>query len=78
MADFKQKDGYFEYELTISDLSSIPEITASVDDNTAIQIISSVTASSIAKVIARSESYKQREIYEIHFTLDNAKLERGI
>lgn len=78
LADFKQKDGHFEYELAISDLSSIPEITATADDNTAIQIIPSVTAPSTAKVIARSDDGKQTEVYEIHFTLDKSNLEKGI
>lgn len=78
LADFKRTDGNYEYSIEVSDLKAIPEITATGGSNTGISIVSSVTAPSTAKVIAKSEDGKRTETYNIHFILNKTKLETAV
>ncbi|MFJ7936073.1 hypothetical protein [Sporosarcina sp. NPDC096371] len=78
LADFKQTDGTYNYSVKVSDLKALPEIKATGENNTGVTVVSSVTAPSTAKVIAKSEDGKRTVTYNIHFILDKTKLETAV
>ncbi|CQR47245.1 Beta-galactosidase [Paraliobacillus sp. PM-2] len=75
---FNKTDETYEYDVEVSSLADLPQVSATSANNTSVTVVPSVTAPATAKVIATSEDGTDTITYNIQFNLDTSKLKTTV